>query len=59
MSSEEIEMNVRDLIESLKQYPEDAEIYVATECHGCFETADHTRIDERGMVVIDSGPQRS
>jgi hypothetical protein len=45
-------------VEELKNYPEDAEIDVATDCHGCLEEADHVRIDKRGMVVIESGPLR-
>ena len=48
-------MTVKDLIDELKKYPENSEIFVATECHGCFEEADHVRLDDRGMVVIESG----
>jgi hypothetical protein len=51
-------MTVEDLAKQLEQMPQDAEIYVATECHGCFEPADHIKLDDRGMVVIDSGLPR-
>ena len=50
-------MTVAELAKVLEQMPPAAEVWVATECHGCFEPAGHARLDERGMFVIDSGPE--
>lgn len=52
-------MTVAGLIEALKQYPLDAEIYVSTDCHGCFKPADQVRRDARGMVVIEETEEGS
>ena len=48
-------MTVSTLLEELKRLPPDAEIWVSTECHGCFEPAFQVRLDSRGMVRIDAG----
>jgi hypothetical protein len=51
-------MTVAQLIETLKQYPTDAEVWVGTDCHGCFEPATYVTLDTRGMVRIDTGDEQ-
>ena len=46
-------MKVYELIEKLKEQPQDAEVWVATACCGCFKPADLVQRDDRGMVVIE------
>jgi hypothetical protein len=49
-------MLVRELIDLLKKQDGEAEVWVGTHCHGCFEPAESVRLDERGMVVVDTEP---
>ena len=51
-------MTVEELAKLLAEMPQDAEVWVHTECHGCFEPADHIELDKRGQVVIDTGTPR-
>jgi len=46
-------MTVAELIELLKKEPQDADVWVATNCHGCFQPAEHVHRDDRGMIVIE------
>lgn len=47
-------MTKMELIKFLTSYPypDDMEIWVATECHGCFGPATSVRLDERGVIVV-------
>ena len=51
-------MTVAELKELLENMPADAEVWIATECCGCFQEAESTRLDKRGMFVIDSAVAR-
>ncbi len=46
-------MTVTELIESLKKYQPNAQVFIGTNCHGCFEPASDTILDESGVVVIE------
>jgi len=46
-------ITVAQLIEQLRDFPQEAEVYVGTNCCGCFAPVDHIRQDDRGMVVIE------
>lgn len=48
-------MIVADLIKLLRTQPQDADAWLATACHGCFEPALTVYRDERGMVVVYTG----
>jgi len=52
-------MTVAELIQLLQQQPQDAEAWVATVCHGCFEPLEDVYRDERGMVVVIGGEDQS
>ena len=48
-------MTVSRLMELLKEFSPEAEIYVATYCHGCYVPADKVSLshDGKGTVVIE------
>jgi len=58
-------MTVRELQELLSRFPGDVEIYVSTECHGCFEPARSLWMDKRDLpdwkllLVVDSASRKT
>jgi hypothetical protein len=46
-------LTVAQLIEQLRQFDFNAEVWVATECHGCFKPANKVSRDNQGRIVIE------
>ena len=42
-----------ELIKLLEQLPPEAEVYVATYCHGCYAPADKVSLGYDGRVVVE------